>query len=148
MKKVLLKILQRPQKKNCAGVSFLIKIQAGDLQLYYKETPVLVFFCKLCEILKALILEYHCMKSVQIRSFFWSVFSRIRTEYGEIRENTDQKKPRIWTLFTQWYVCERLLLRVRSLIVSFRKVSTFYCVDDCFTYTSFKFLESLNRVIF
>ena len=23
-----------------------------------------------------------CIKSVQIRSFFWSVFSRIRTEYG------------------------------------------------------------------
>ena len=53
----------------------------------------------------------HCMKSVQIRCIFWSVFSRIRTEYGEIRsissysvrmrENTDQKKHRIWTLFTQ-----------------------------------------------
>ena len=53
-----------------------------------------------------------CVKSVQIRSFFLSVFSRIRTEYGEIqsispysiqmRENTDQKKLRIWTLFTQW----------------------------------------------
>ena len=28
----------------------------------------------------------HCVKSVQIRSFFWSVFSRIRTEYGEIHE--------------------------------------------------------------
>ena len=27
----------------------------------------------------------HCMKSVQIRSYFWSVLSRIRTEYGEIR---------------------------------------------------------------
>ena len=25
------------------------------------------------------------MKSVHIRSFFWSVFSRIRPEYGEIR---------------------------------------------------------------
>ena len=25
------------------------------------------------------------MKSVQIRSFFWPVFPRIRTEYGEIR---------------------------------------------------------------
>ena len=24
----------------------------------------------------------HCVKRVQIRSFFWSVFSRIRTEYG------------------------------------------------------------------
>ena len=43
--------------------------------------------------------------------FFWSMFSRIRTEYGEILrifpysvqmwKNTDQKKPRIWTLFTQ-----------------------------------------------
>ena len=52
------------------------------------------------------------MKIVQIRSFFWSVFSRIRTEYGEIRsispysvrmrENTDQKKLHIWTLFMQW----------------------------------------------
>ena len=44
---------------------------------------------------------WHCVKSVQIRSFFWSVFSRILTEYGEIlrisacsvrmQENTDQK---------------------------------------------------------
>ena len=54
---------------------------------------------------------YHCMKSVQIRSFFWSVVSCIRTEYGDIlrkspyslrmQESTDQKKLRIWTLFTQ-----------------------------------------------
>ena len=43
----------------------------------------------------------HCLKSVQIRSYFWSIFSRIRTEYREIlgifpysvrmQENTDQK---------------------------------------------------------
>ena len=26
----------------------------------------------------------HCVKSVQIRSFFWSVFSCIRTEHGKI----------------------------------------------------------------
>ena len=42
------------------------------------------------------------MKSVQMQSFFWSVFSRIWTKYGEIRsispysvrirENSDQKK--------------------------------------------------------
>ena len=47
--------------------------------------------------------------------FFWSVFSCIRTEYGNllrktpysvrIQENTDQKKLRIWTLFTQWAAC-------------------------------------------
>ena len=43
----------------------------------------------------------NCVKSVQTRSCFWSVFSRIRAEYGGllckslysvgIQENTDQK---------------------------------------------------------
>ena len=61
-----------------------------------------------------ILLFLYCVKSVQIRSFFWSVFSRVRTEYGDllhkfpysvrIRENTDQKKLRIWTLFTHYYV--------------------------------------------
>ena len=49
-------------------------------------------------------IKSHCVKSVQIRSFFWSAFSRIRTECGEIlwmRKNADQKKLRIWTLFMQ-----------------------------------------------
>ena len=55
------------------------------------------------------------MKIVKIRSFLWSVFSRIRTEYGEIllispysvrmREDTDQKNLHIWTLLTQWLHC-------------------------------------------
>ena len=52
----------------------------------------------------------HCVKSVQKQSFLWSLFSRIWTEYGDLqskypysvrkRENTDQKKLCIWTLFT------------------------------------------------
>ena len=56
--------------------------------------------------------DNHCVESVQILSFFWSLFSRIRTEYGkmlrisqysvQMQENTDQKKLRIWTLFTRW----------------------------------------------
>ena len=41
---------------------------------------------------------FHCVKNVQIRSFSWSVFSRMRTEYGKI---WTRKKLRIWTLFTQ-----------------------------------------------
>ena len=65
--------------------------------------------------------NHHCVKSVQIRSFFWSVFSRIRTEYGEMRsispysdrmrENMDKKKLRIWTLFTQCARAASLTLR-------------------------------------
>ena len=44
----------------------------------------------------------HCVKSVQIRNFFWFVFSCTRSEYGDsrskspylarIQESTDQKK--------------------------------------------------------
>ena len=30
-------------------------------------------------------LQFHCVKSVQIRSFFWSAFFHTQTEYGEIR---------------------------------------------------------------
>ena len=54
-----------------------------------------------------------CVKSFQIRSFFQSVFSCIRIEQGNLRskypdtvriqENTDQKKLRTWTFFTQRY---------------------------------------------
>ena len=56
-------------------------------------------------------MKKHCMKSVQIRSFFWSINSCIRAKYGDLRskspyslwiqENMDQKKLRIWTIFTQ-----------------------------------------------
>ena len=55
--------------------------------------------------------QVNVYKNVQIRSFFWSVFSRIWTEYRDllsksqhsvkIQENTDQKKLFIWTLFMQ-----------------------------------------------
>ena len=55
--------------------------------------------------------KVQCVRSVKIQSFFWLIFSRIRIEYEEIRsispysvrirENTDQKKIRILTLFTQ-----------------------------------------------
>ena len=39
----------------------------------------------------------HCVKSVQIGSFFWSIFSCTWAEYGDY---TDQKNLGIWTLFT------------------------------------------------
>ena len=30
--------------------------------------------------------DLHCVKCVQIRSYFWSEFSCIRTEYGDLRD--------------------------------------------------------------
>ena len=69
-------------------------------------------------------LSAYCVKSVQTRSFFWSVFSCIWTEYGDIlgklsysaqiQENTDQKNLCIWTLFTQWQ--SRRVLKTRCKV--------------------------------
>ena len=71
----------------------------------------------------------HFVESVKARSFFWSTFFRIRTEYGEIRsispysvqmrENMDQGKVHIWTLFKQrsFEVFGVLALKVCLVIV-------------------------------
>ena len=68
-------------------------------------------YAAMLKIKTELLAKYHCAKSVQVRSFFCSVFSRIWTEYGEMRsispylvrmrQNTDQKKLCIWTFFPQ-----------------------------------------------
>ena len=87
----------------------LLRQILNPLKLYATFSYQLVY--KVLYIFYIFMQDQHCVKSVQIQSFFWSVFSCIRTEYGDllrkspysvrIQENTDQKKLRIWTLFTQ-----------------------------------------------
>ena len=54
-----------------------------------------------------------CVKSVQIRSFFWSVFSCIRTEYRKIRTRKNSifgyfsRSASFWTIIKS-YNCKRL----------------------------------------
>ena len=52
VRKVFLEISQNSQEDTCATVSFLIKLQASDLQLYKKETLAQVFSYEFCEISK------------------------------------------------------------------------------------------------
>ena len=112
--------------------------QALGRSYFKKETLAHVFSCEFCEFSKntflhrsslvaasvfvstltlfatntLLVLYFpQCVKNVLIRRFFWYVFSRFRTEYGEIRsispysvrmrKNTDQKKFCFLTLFMQ-----------------------------------------------
>ena len=52
----------------CVRVSFSIKLQAWDLQLYLKETLAKVFFCEFCEIFKnTLFVEHHRLTASDIR---------------------------------------------------------------------------------
>ena len=54
-------------------------------------------------------MELHFVKSVQIRSFFWSVFSCIWTECG-CRKIQTRKKFRTWTLFMHFLGQKELTL--------------------------------------
>ena len=66
-----------------------------EFYLHLLETFLLLPYCPLQNFYLFLVrnfalqylnlIKHHCVRSVQIRSLFWSVFSRIRTEYGEIR---------------------------------------------------------------
>ena len=69
-----------------------------DLNMYYRFS----FISKLINwVISDPTVHKHCMKSVQIRSF---LLVRIFPYSVQMRENTDQEKLRIWTLFTQWKV--------------------------------------------
>ena len=62
----------------------------------------------------------HYVKSVQIRSFFWSVFSRIHTEYGEILRIQSEcgkirtRKSSVFGHFSRSFVVEKTNCRKRS----------------------------------
>ena len=65
-----------------------------------------------------------------MRSFFWSVFSRNWTEYGnllrkypnsvQIQENTNQKKICVWTFFTQCICCNVTQCHCKFFLDTFR----------------------------
>ena len=68
--------MSKNHRKNiCAGLSFLKKIQAGCLQLYYKETPVLVLFVNSAKFLRTLILENVCERLLLKSKIFTRVFA-------------------------------------------------------------------------
>ena len=128
-KRVILKILK--QENNCDGDIFN-KVAVLGLKFYKKSLHRRYFSVKFQKIFRAAILQnnyewlfwyieitirintatWHCVKLSQVRSFFWSVFSRIRTELEDlcskspyltrIRENTCQKNIRVCALFPQW----------------------------------------------
>ena len=67
-------------------------------------------FPKLTLLSSTYFLTFHCLKSVHVRSFLWSVISLTvfkqnteiyRANLFQIPENKDQKKLHFWTLFRQ-----------------------------------------------
>ena len=55
--------------------------------------------------------------------FLWSIFSCI---FSCIQENTDQKKLRVWTLFTQWGLVEILVVFSSRIVDPSQLLLVFY----------------------
>ena len=77
-----------------------------NVYCFWLDVRILFHRCSLREELAnfvsfTFIENYHCLKSVQIRSYFWSVFSCIQSEYRKIRIRNNFV---FWTLFTQCIV--------------------------------------------
>ena len=118
-KRVFLKISQNSEENTCAKSLFLNNVvglnnTSGWLLLSISNDKFFMDWIRESINFKLNIpVCSHCVKNVKIRSLFWSIFSRIWTEYGEIRsispysvqmrENTDQQKLCIWTFFTRWH---------------------------------------------
>ena len=67
-------------------------VRGKNLQKFRTNFQTLISICFINSIHRM-----HCVKSVQIRSYFWSVFSCIRTEYGDLQfsPNTGKYGPEI-----------------------------------------------------
>ena len=85
-KKGVLEISQNSQENTCARLSFLIKLQAWSLLLYWKETLTQVFSCQFCEISKNIFFTEHVWTTASVPeniklTIFWC-----------FRESGDKKK--------------------------------------------------------
>ena len=86
------------------------------IDIFWSQLEILMSIFPETIVVKTSYYLSHCVKSVQMRSLIWSVFSCIRTEYrdlwsksshsAQIRESADQRKLRIWALFTQCQICK------------------------------------------
>ena len=108
-------------------------------------------FFRKCKKVRRKLQNCHCMKSVQIRSFFWSVFYRIHPEYGKIWTTKNsvfgQLSRSLFTFtteifngkfhfFVQWMPTRQsLLVYFTQLVISrFFKEIFFWKLDFCAVY--------------
>ena len=109
-----------------------------------------------------LCLKHHCVKSVQIRCFFWSVFFRILTENGDLfGPNTGkyglEKTPYLdnfqfsfSSIISSTRVPHTLLSKINKIIIKIWLETNWYCIknknidkNDSFKYAlHFQFLEN------
>ena len=92
--------------------------------------------------------QLHCVESVQIRSFFWSVFLRIQSEYGKIRTRKNsvfgvsfdafRKTLNIWSI--------EYLRKTHCVITSYFGALSIIFSPNCVKWFSLKILWYIIKV--
>ena len=100
-----------------------------------------------------LVVKFHCVKIVKIRSFFWSVFSRIRTEYGPNAGKYGPEKTPCLDTFHAVFLCIGWHFRGWNLKGNISFASTIFCWDIFavilfFWYQDFQFVLGFYHEIF
>ena len=81
------------------------------LKLNISNVIFFCFFNKFLEV-KCYFNKSHCVKSVQIRSFFWSAFSCVWNEYGDLRRKIRARKSSVFRHFS----CRAKPIKVGSFL--------------------------------
>ena len=77
--------------------------------------------------------DIHSVKSVQIRTFFWSIFSCIQSEFRKIRT---RKNSKFWHFSRSVYTCE-----FHAYVWTLMSISL-HCWTDCICFAIWRHLSS------
>ena len=112
---------------------YFLDITDNNLQRWKTLDITPEAYLELCQATNSVINPFrkknHCVKSVQIRSFFWPVISCIKTEYRKIRTfPCSELYCRCWLstclepYWTKVTNCYKLFLLISNLNKNFRKI--------------------------
>ena len=127
----LLKVYLQKNGLNTINVIFcdVIRCSINIYQFIFPKSSFWLFYMPI-ETFFFIAENKHCAKSVEIRSFFLVLIfphpglmrrNTISPYSSRIRENTDQKKLRIWTLFTHCMLMKKSALKSIHGCISYRK---------------------------
>ena len=98
--------------------------------------------------LRNICLQIYCVNSVQIRIFFWSIFSHIRTEYGKIRT---RKNSVLGHFSHRSFLEESAALRYIALLAIctfFKEIANDWCMFvSLLIFTGFFFKNYFFRIL-
>ena len=85
LRDLLLREFLKYRTKQSRKIFSLFDLSQRCRKVYYEQWKTVLKHSNMTPVVEADLKWSHCVKSIQIRSFFWPVFSCIQTKYGHLR---------------------------------------------------------------